>query len=157
MTISLTPLINLSPQYHKLKCGVWLGHCNMLTNFLFRIVLQICCCAWDHCSLCDTFDSWILWCTEKFMVETMTSRCPGPMAGKQVQITNHPLLEWQLVWGLCADMLCWFFTKLGTVYYGQISALSREMHTFSTTDSHLLVCTTQLSTIQEEEKCCTLK
>ena len=27
-----------------------------------------------------TFDSRILWCTEEFMVDSITARCPGPLA-----------------------------------------------------------------------------
>ena len=39
-----------------------------------------------------TFDSRILWYPEEFMVDSMTARCPGPVAVKQVQIFTPPPL-----------------------------------------------------------------
>ncbi len=49
-----------------------------------------------------TFDSRILWYTEEFMVDSMTVRCPGPVATSPISSSLHQHV-WILLWG--ADVL----------------------------------------------------
>ena len=62
-----------------------------------------------------------LWYTEEFMVDSITARCPGPVAAEQAQITSTPPLL--LTVGVCADMLRLVFSKRAAVHYDQTSPL----------------------------------
>lgn len=57
---------------------------NLLQKVPSVILLWICCCAWDHCPVAQQLDndSRILWWTEGFMVDSMPTRCKGPVAAK---------------------------------------------------------------------------
>lgn len=65
----------------------------------------------------------ILWYIEVFMADSMTARCPGPLARKQTQIII-PLPLWLIV-----DIRCFcryvvlVFPKCGAVHYGRTSPL----------------------------------
>lgn len=73
-----------------------------------------------------TFDSRILWCLEDFIFK---SDCKLPRScGCKISWNHHPSITeaWQLVWGICADMLC--FMLLHCALWPDISTLVVSVH-----------------------------
>lgn len=77
----------------RLGSEFFLTHCNIAPRFFF--FSSVLCCALNYCPdqiwaklLQSTFISRILLYTEKFRVDSMTPRFPGPVSAKQAQI-NH--------------------------------------------------------------------
>ena len=99
------------------------------------ILLEICCCVWDHCPFecsqfqpnfsCQTdglkFDSRRLKYREKFMVNSMTVQALWLQIKPKSSAFHH--CGGQLVWSVCADMLCLVFTSCVAVQYDQTSPL----------------------------------
>lgn len=77
--------------------GLWAKFMHSISVGLrSRLWLPLCSCYisqfWQNVSSETdgfTLDSIILWFTKEFVVDPMTSRCPGPVVAKQAQITPH--------------------------------------------------------------------
>lgn len=60
-----------------------------------------------------SFDSRIL----EFMVNSITARCPGPVAAKQIPIITRGQHARQLASDICADVLCSVFAVVAKHLY----------------------------------------
>lgn len=96
--------------YAQLKTTVWsiskpwLFFRHFVGNFQL-FVGSLSCCKFQPSFSCQidglTFDSWILWYTEEFMANSMTGKCPGPVAAKQAHIKPN---AWRWYNGVIADV-----------------------------------------------------
>lgn len=87
----------------------------------------------NMCFYCTTFGTYLKHSSVRF--------CPFAVGWWTIQSTFHEdqdkkntenpeLLHdpcWQLLWGVCAEMLCFTFLKRGAVCYSQTSALSSHL------------------------------
>ena len=122
----------------SLRSGLWLNHCNTLILFFFRhsvVDLLLCLgslsCWWASFSFsCRTdgltFDSRILWYPEEFMVDSMTARCPGPVAAEQAQMISPPppcltvgmrCLCWYAAFGFLQTCCCALWPNISTLVW----------------------------------------
>lgn len=67
--------------------------------------------------------SHMIWYGEEFMVDSLTTRWPGPIAGAYSQILTPQPLCFTVGLRCYADMHWFFFTKYGAVHYDQMSPL----------------------------------
>ena len=119
-----------------LRSGLWVT----ATPSLFSvsvILMEICCCVWDRCPVDDT-----LWARRELsgqMASHLTLECfgiqrsscstPWLQGARVLWQQNKPKSSalhhraWQLVWGVCADVLCLVFSKRGAVYHDLTSPI----------------------------------
>lgn len=69
---------------------------------------------------CPTSDHRILRYTKKFKIKSMTAGPQVLWLPNKSKSSSFPHCAWQLVWDVCADVLCLGFSKHG---YGQISPI----------------------------------
>ena len=110
----------------SLRSGLYLAHYNTLIRFFFRhsvadllLCLGSLSCWWPSFSQALAVRQMASHLTLKYFgiqrSSWSTARCPSPVA----VILHHRV--WQLVWSVCADMLCLILSKRAAVHYDQTS------------------------------------
>lgn len=120
-----------------LRSGLWPGRCNTsiflflscsVVDLLLCLELLSCCMTQvQHNFSCHidvlTFDSTIFWYSGELTIDLHDSKVPRSCICKTSQKHHPSTTVLELVWGVCADMLCLVFPKHGAVHYSQIAAL----------------------------------
>lgn len=107
----------------QVESRLWLDHCNTL--IFLSLFQSLCCCAWDYCPV-----AWFNFSkglgvrkmsshltSEYFGIwRSLTSRCAGPVAGKQDQIITSPP-PCSIAGTRCFWWYVLVFTKHGAAHY----------------------------------------